>query len=64
MLSGLEPQTAEAQTVSITDNLFNRIFGNGKIEIRPQGNVDIIAGTRDRILKTRLCRKEQEKWRI
>ena len=28
----------------ITDNLFNRLFGNGKIDIRPQGNVDITAG--------------------
>jgi len=30
--------------LSITDNLFNRLFGNGKIDIRPQGNVDITAG--------------------
>ena len=30
--------------LSVTDNLFNRIFGNGKIDIRPQGNVDITAG--------------------
>ena len=30
--------------LSLTDNLFNRLFGNGKIEISPQGNVDIIAG--------------------
>lgn len=29
---------------SITDKLFNRLFGNGKIEIAPQGNVDITAG--------------------
>ncbi len=29
---------------SLTDNLFNRLFGNGKIEIAPQGNVDIMAG--------------------
>ncbi|MBS1974308.1 MAG: cell surface protein SprA, partial [Bacteroidetes bacterium] len=28
----------------ITDNLFNRLFGNGKIDIKPQGNVDITAG--------------------
>ncbi len=28
----------------VGDNLFNRIFGNGKVEIRPQGNVDITAG--------------------
>ncbi|MBS1662454.1 MAG: cell surface protein SprA, partial [Bacteroidetes bacterium] len=30
--------------LSVSDNLFNRIFGNGKIDIRPQGNVDILAG--------------------
>ncbi|MDO6429710.1 cell surface protein SprA [Flavitalea sp. BT771] len=30
--------------LSVGDNLFNRIFGNGKIDIRPQGNVDIMAG--------------------
>jgi cell surface protein SprA len=29
---------------SLYDNLFNRLFGNGKIEIAPQGNVDIMAG--------------------
>ncbi|GAC1378822.1 MAG: cell surface protein SprA [Ginsengibacter sp.] len=30
--------------LNIYDNLFNRLFGNGKIEIIPQGNVDILAG--------------------
>ncbi|WP_431211375.1 cell surface protein SprA [Puia sp. P3] len=30
--------------LTVGDNLFNRIFGNGKIDIRPQGNVDINAG--------------------
>ncbi len=30
--------------LSLTDNLFNRLFGTGKIEITPQGNVDITAG--------------------
>lgn len=30
--------------LKLTDNLFNRLFGNGKIEISPQGNVDITAG--------------------
>jgi len=29
---------------SLYDNLFNRLFGNGKIDIAPQGNVDIMAG--------------------
>ncbi|RYG24201.1 MAG: hypothetical protein EOO01_43615 [Chitinophagaceae bacterium] len=30
--------------LSLTDNLFNRLFGNGEIKINPQGNVDITAG--------------------
>jgi cell surface protein SprA len=30
--------------LALTDGLFNRLFGNGKIEISPQGNVDITAG--------------------
>ena len=30
--------------LSMNDNLFNRLFGNGKVDIRPQGNVDITAG--------------------
>ncbi len=30
--------------LSLSDNLFNRLFGTGKIEITPQGNVDITAG--------------------
>ncbi len=30
--------------LNLYDDLFNRLFGNGKIEIQPQGNVDITAG--------------------
>ena len=30
--------------LTVSDNLFNRIFGPGKPDIRPQGNVDISAG--------------------
>ena len=30
--------------LTVSDNLFNRIFGAGKPDIRPQGNVDISAG--------------------
>lgn len=30
--------------LSVTNDLFNRIFGNGKVEIRPQGNVDVTLG--------------------
>jgi cell surface protein SprA len=29
---------------AVTDNLFNRLFGNGNVDIKPQGNVDITAG--------------------
>jgi cell surface protein SprA len=37
--------------MSMTDNLFNRIFGNGKIEIKPQGEVNIIAGYQGQNIK-------------
>ncbi len=30
--------------LNVTDELFNRVFGNGKIEIKPNGNVDLLAG--------------------
>ncbi len=30
--------------LNATDDLFNRLFGNGKIDIRPQGNVSVTAG--------------------
>ncbi len=30
--------------LSVYDDLFNRLFGNGKVSIQPQGNVDITAG--------------------
>lgn len=30
--------------LSVSDNLFNRIFGEGKPDIRPQGNVDLTIG--------------------
>jgi cell surface protein SprA len=37
--------------LAVTDNLFNRIFGNGKIDIRPQGEVNIIAGYQGQNIK-------------
>ena len=37
--------------LNIYDNLFNRLFGNGKIEIAPQGNVDITAGYQGQDIK-------------
>ncbi|MBX3240028.1 MAG: cell surface protein SprA [Chitinophagaceae bacterium] len=30
--------------LTATDDLFNRLFGSGKIDIRPQGNVSVTAG--------------------
>lgn len=37
--------------LSVTDNLFNRIFGVGKIDIKPQGSVDITAGYQGQNIK-------------
>jgi cell surface protein SprA len=37
--------------LSLYDNLFNRLFGNGKVEISPQGNVDISAGYQGQNIK-------------
>ncbi|MBC7627735.1 cell surface protein SprA [Ferruginibacter sp.] len=37
--------------LSLYDNLFNRLFGNGKIEIAPQGNVGITAGYQGQNIK-------------
>lgn len=37
--------------LSLYDNLFNRLFGNGKITIVPQGNVDLTAGYQGQNIK-------------
>ena len=37
--------------LSIYDGLFNRLFGNGKINITPQGNVGITAGYQGQNIK-------------
>ena len=37
--------------MSLYDNLFNRLFGNGKIDITPQGSVDITAGYQGQNIK-------------
>lgn len=37
--------------LSLYDNLFNRLFGNGKISITPQGNVDLTAGYQGQNIK-------------
>jgi cell surface protein SprA len=43
MLSDLNHRL-EQPKLNINNSLFNRLFGNGKIDIKPQGNVDILAG--------------------
>ncbi len=43
MLSDLNKRL-EQPKLNINNSLFNRLFGNGKIDIKPQGNVDILAG--------------------
>lgn len=50
VLSGLNKKLVRPR-MTVTENLFNRIFGNGKVEIRPQGNVDIIAGYQGQNIK-------------
>lgn len=37
--------------LSATENLFNRMFGQGKVEIRPQGDVSILAGYQGQNIK-------------
>ncbi len=37
--------------LSVYDNLFNRLFGNGKINITPQGNVGVTAGYQGQNIK-------------
>jgi cell surface protein SprA len=43
MISDLNRRLQQPK-LNINSSLFNRLFGNGKIDIRPQGNVDILAG--------------------
>lgn len=50
ILSGLNKKLLRPQ-LSVTDNLFNRIFGNGKIEIQPQGEVNLTAGYQGQNIK-------------
>ncbi|HMG83076.1 MAG TPA: cell surface protein SprA, partial [Ferruginibacter sp.] len=37
-------QNDPSPKLNVYDNLFNRLFGNGKVSIVPQGNVDVLAG--------------------
>ncbi len=50
VLSGLNYKLPRPK-LNITDNLFNRIFGQGKIDIRPQGEVNLIAGYQGQNIK-------------
>ena len=43
MLTALNKKKPEPK-LSVTESLFNRLFGNAKPDIKPQGNVDITAG--------------------
>ena len=43
MLSALNRKSPRPK-LTVGDNLFNRLFGNGSVDIKPQGNVDILAG--------------------
>ena len=43
MLSLLNKKNPKPK-LSATESLFNRLFGSGKVDIRPTGNVDILAG--------------------
>lgn len=50
ILSSLNKKLLKPQ-LSVTENLFNRIFGNGKVEIRPQGEVSLMAGYQGQNIK-------------
>ena len=50
VLSGLNYKLPKPK-MSITDNLFNRMFGNSKVEIKPQGDINIIAGYQGQNIK-------------
>lgn len=50
VLSGLNYKLPRPK-LSVTDNLFNRIFGTGKVEIRPQGDINLIAGYQGQNIK-------------
>jgi cell surface protein SprA len=50
VLSGLNYKLPRPK-LQVTDNLFNRIFGPGKVDIRPQGEVNLIAGYQGQNIK-------------
>lgn len=50
VLSGLNYKLPRPK-YQVTDNLFNRIFGTGKVDIRPQGDINLIAGYQGQNIK-------------
>ncbi|MEO8583185.1 MAG: cell surface protein SprA, partial [Flavitalea sp.] len=50
ILSGLNYKLPKPK-MAITDNLFNRIFGPGKVDIKPQGDINITAGYQGQNIK-------------
>lgn len=50
ILSALNKKMVQPK-LSVTESLFNRIFGNGKVEIRPQGEVSVLAGYQGQNIK-------------
>ncbi len=50
-LSILNRKVGIKPRLNLYENLFNRLFGNGKINITPQGNVDITAGYQGQNIK-------------
>ena len=50
VLSGLNYKLPRPK-LQLNDNMFNRIFGPGKIDIRPQGDINLIAGYQGQNIK-------------
>jgi len=47
--------------LNMTDDLFNRLFGTGKVDIKPQGEVTIKGGYQGQNVKTQRYLKEPER---
>jgi cell surface protein SprA len=50
VLTGLNRKNIKPK-LSVSESFFNRIFGGGKVDVRPMGNVDIIAGYQGQNIK-------------
>ena len=48
--------------LNLFDDLFNRIFGNGKIEIKPNGNVDLMMGYQGQNVKNPTLPEQARKY--